>query len=701
MKIELYEMGRMSQTGNSLLRGIQNNSLPLLDLFLRESLQNSLDAADDSSENYINIDVIYDSFDTLGLAKHFEGIENTLSTRYKNNSNYIAVRDSKTVGLTGDIGSDISEGNLYSLVYGINQAQETKGSGGSWGLGKTSYFRLGIGMVIYYTRIKIGKGKYESRLVATLVEDQKEPNCVLPNISKSESAGIAWWGDETKDGSTIPITNIQEIEYILDTLNFPMYKGDETGTSIIIPYIDHKDFMKSNYVVDLEASDERLPFWYDDIDEFIKVVIQRWYYPRLDNNLYDGKHLNVSINGNKLIANEMEPIFKVMTDLYNIAYNGFGSSATNIRLGSKHSRLSREKLSEMLYYPELKYLEEDITVTRYFEDSVVGTLSMVTVTRDFLQESMGEFYPSIYKYMNLLHHDETTNRPVLTFTRKPGMIVSYETESPWLNRAKSTDKTEYNIGMFVLNSKNMLRSEYLVNEKVTTIEDYVRAGEPSDHTKWEDSPTIIENTTIIKNLINNTSRKFSNTLYEKPEPYKGDVKSVLSGRYGDILLPSTSFGKKANYVSRTRPVTSVQNRKIAKAKISMDYSEIFYTSNGLKVPFIYHAHESVESVKFEIKVALEVGSMKAYEFEELNSILPFYLESISIKESNIEREIALDRSDQVLKFKVDMTPNGIPYGLTIFDVKKSGDIEGYLNINTSGTQIRLNIDSTLTFGEEN
>ena len=44
MKIERAQHARMSETGSSLLRLIQNHELPVLDLLVRESIQNSLDA---------------------------------------------------------------------------------------------------------------------------------------------------------------------------------------------------------------------------------------------------------------------------------------------------------------------------------------------------------------------------------------------------------------------------------------------------------------------------------------------------------------------------------------------------------------------------------------------------------------------------------------------------------------------------------
>ena len=44
MKIEILEPGKMTQSGSSLLKLIQNNKTPSLDLFVREAVQNSLDA---------------------------------------------------------------------------------------------------------------------------------------------------------------------------------------------------------------------------------------------------------------------------------------------------------------------------------------------------------------------------------------------------------------------------------------------------------------------------------------------------------------------------------------------------------------------------------------------------------------------------------------------------------------------------------
>jgi hypothetical protein len=44
MRIEKAKYERMSQSGSAILRLFQNHEMPVLDLFVREVVQNSLDA---------------------------------------------------------------------------------------------------------------------------------------------------------------------------------------------------------------------------------------------------------------------------------------------------------------------------------------------------------------------------------------------------------------------------------------------------------------------------------------------------------------------------------------------------------------------------------------------------------------------------------------------------------------------------------
>ena len=193
MKIEIAEPGRMTQNGSSLLKLIQNNDMPILDLLVRESVQNSLDAAKADSK-YVSIDFIIDKFNSKELNNCLEEITIPLNKRFKDlKYEYIAIRDKNTTGLTGVLDyKDVKNneyGNLLKLIYEISKPQDSEGAGGSWGLGKTIYFRIGIGLVFYYTRI-FEDGKYKSRLAATLVEDENNKNSLIPKYKDFTKRGI-------------------------------------------------------------------------------------------------------------------------------------------------------------------------------------------------------------------------------------------------------------------------------------------------------------------------------------------------------------------------------------------------------------------------------------------------------------------------------------------------------------------------------
>ena len=71
MKIEIAKHERMSETGKSLLRLIQNNETPILDLLVREVIQNSLDAAL-SGDGFVQVDFNIRSFVRSKLTAHLE-----------------------------------------------------------------------------------------------------------------------------------------------------------------------------------------------------------------------------------------------------------------------------------------------------------------------------------------------------------------------------------------------------------------------------------------------------------------------------------------------------------------------------------------------------------------------------------------------------------------------------------------------------
>lgn len=80
MKIEIAEPGRMTQSGSSLLKLIQNNNMPILDLLVRESIQNSLDAKNEN-DSYVTVEFFTGEFNKLALNSELEGIKESLNKK--------------------------------------------------------------------------------------------------------------------------------------------------------------------------------------------------------------------------------------------------------------------------------------------------------------------------------------------------------------------------------------------------------------------------------------------------------------------------------------------------------------------------------------------------------------------------------------------------------------------------------------------
>ena len=98
--------------------------------------------------------------------------------------------------------------------------------------------------------------------------------------------GIAWWGkrDGLVAGSTIPVDNEFEIVKILSIFGLSPYTQSETGTTIIIPYIDEKVLLNEVYAINEPA--ESKPYWVGGIADYLNIALQRWYSPRLNNISY-------------------------------------------------------------------------------------------------------------------------------------------------------------------------------------------------------------------------------------------------------------------------------------------------------------------------------------------------------------------------------------------------------------------------------
>lgn len=523
MQIEIAEHERMSESGSSLLRLIQNNDTCRLDLLVRESVQNCLDAGDGTHDS-VRVDFDICEFETSQVAGYFEKISRNLISRYPGKQLCIAIRDTNTVGLTGPVRyTDIKNGkfgNLLKLVYEISKPQDQSGSGGSWGLGKTVYFRIGMGLVLYYSRIKKDGlfGGFESRLSVALVEDETKENCLLPQ-SGNLQRGIAWWGSsdpKNKAGKhTIPVTKEREIEKILSGFHIKPYSGSETGTTIIIPFINERELMDETVPSLIDAENEyKTPFWCKQgIDEYLKIAFQRWYAPRLNNKKYKGQYLDVYINGEHLTSGKMAPVFRLVQSLYNSTP------------GEEQEFDGKKVVSKAI----------ELRSTFVKGNSKAGFINYLKVTAQEMKMLEPDNYPNPYYYINKLSSDTMYNDPIILYTRKPGMIVSYATTGDWTDSIPKAAIGEYIVGLFVANSDNKLTAADI------TFEEYLRKSEKADHMAWDDWTLNGKNPQIISRLKKGVRKKIKDDFATITAGTDERKNLGLGKMLADALLPPTGF----------------------------------------------------------------------------------------------------------------------------------------------------------------
>lgn len=613
MEIEIAEHGRMTESGSSLLRLIQNNNIPLLDLLVRESVQNSLDAAKENGKS-VKVDFVTGKFDAPALNAHFDRITQKLDKKYSSaygeKYDFIQIRDSGTNGLTGPVSYDDVEnnqfGNLLKLVYEICKPQQNEGAGGSWGLGKTVYFRMGTGLVIYYSRI-YQDGQYTERMAACMVEDETKPDAILPSKGKLKR-GIAWWGKEADSNHTIPLENSPEIKEILDIFGISPYSGEETGTTIIIPYIKPDRLLSGVYALNEDATDR--PYWTKNVGDYINVAIQRWYAPRIHNCDYQyGPNLEPSVDNHTIDAGSMLPLFRAVREMYNITEQ------------NKESNCFTDKGCNVMV--------EQINLRNVFGNtSTAGRLVSVKLNEEYLEMLPPNNCKSPYQQVaNTYVSMDAGNSPLIMFTRRPGMIVGYDYSGAWTHSMTKTSQDEFVIGIFILNSSNVLRTSDGASSQIS-LEEYIRQGEKADHAEWNDHNVKGNNPKIVHNIQKNIIKKINQTYKEKVIDTSERQNIGLSHALADMLLPTREFGKQPSAPSGGNSGGSQGSSASKRSSFMLIGSPVY--NNGLlnyKYEMIIRNGECV----LDAEVITEFAKYSADKWEEeLEKPFPLAFEDFSI-----------------------------------------------------------------------
>ncbi|KGP91256.1 hypothetical protein N780_08585 [Pontibacillus chungwhensis BH030062] len=705
MKIEIAKHERMSESGSSLMRLIQNNELPTIDLLVRESIQNSSDAARDGVES-VKVDYNVKEFTPEAVNRHFEDIEEKLNHAYQGQKpKLLEVRDGHTTGLEGPLtyedAEDMNFGNLINLIYEISKPQQKEGAGGSWGLGKTVYFRIGIGLVIYYSRVKTESGAYESRIAACLIEDEKAKKTLLESPDKGPKRGIAWWGKKLdnssealndKHSTTIPLTNDEEIEELLGDLNVEPYKGEETGTSIIIPYINEDKLIKN-----AKATTTGQNWWTSSLEDYLSICIQRWYAPRITNvNYRYNLPLVTSINGKRINAEDMLPAFKVIQDLYN------------------STSFSLKKKKGLLLTSEEQIYKEDISLRNVFTSSGnAGVIAFAKLTKDQLLMSYPHNNANPLLHANVSYQEETDmNPPLMSYIRKPGMIVNYDASGSWVKNIPSTKEDEFLIGLFIPNSQNQLKSEY----NGVLLEEYLRKSEKADHTSWGDWTINDRNPLIVNKIKGHVGRKISDKYKDKNKD-KHERKNASVGKaIAEILLPPENFGKQSGPKpgGGTKPGNQKDPRIKSTLKITGNPS---FTAGSVSLPFTLTIGSKVKSSLLELKVVSEGGDIQADKWEKEDTIgsafplnfISANLDSVKVGKNNIVKnqepiQLLGEQTVEHDEFSINRnvtTRFNVPFGMNVSN--KSGapvTLNGSITFKSTQSNIQGSLASKDNVGDD-
>lgn len=615
MKYYSLPLQPMQESGAFLLRALQNEETPLLDLLVRESVQNALDAGRDGNQaEPVSVDFHIREHSLDAITSTFsEGLDlQMLAKRYLRTPKLLEIRDSGTEGLTGpmtfdSVGADGQHGNFLKLVFEIGRTRVDEGAGGSWGLGKTCYFRMGAGLVIYYSRINTAEG-YEERLVASLVEDENRED----RLQLKTQTGIAWWGaNESLQAITAP----EHIQEILKAFGTQSFTGKTTGTAIIIP------LLKENLLPVFDEEGGRVPWWYNSYEDYVNVAIQRWFSARLDNPFFSsGRYLRASVSGKEIASRDMLPIFRVSQCLYDRAIG--------------------EAPEKEDYLTAIGVNNNDVLCRaiqlrgEFIGNGNAGWLLAVTITPHQLHMDAPDNVPSPETCIFSKADSGPPHRPIMTFMRSPGMSICWDDSIDsrgWAGGFPGFADGRYVIGLFLPDSeRELLPSEARgLRPTVQNLEGYLRSCERADHAAWID----VNGGRVVEKIRAQCGRALKD-FGVLPQP-SVTVKPLMrmSRKLAELVLPSRGFGGDGRFGKATPRTTFVQSSKskgCTTLSPELEIMEIRYAASAIVMKWCLRWGMVQPDMPREITVSVdsEAGpiTFDAW-FESGLGAFPFRLES--------------------------------------------------------------------------
>ena len=606
--------------GSVTLKSLQNDNIPELDLLVREAIQNSSDAALGEAGPSYAVNFQYGSFTPAVFNSFLTDIENSLNIKYPiPSADFLEIRDTKTTGLTGyirkaDIKKD-DHGNFFKLIYDTGKRQTKSSAGGNWGFGKSVYYRVGIGIVIFYSKIKTETG-YDSRLIITLVEDEskKDSNgndATILNALEPLSAGKAWWG--IRDGEDLlPLQDMDFIKSVLDVFGLKPFKDNETGTSIIIPYLKTDSLLNGIIPADAEIEagikEHFSSVWTASIADYLRLSIQKWYAPKIHNrelpNFCDKKWLLVSVNSTPIRKQDMLPLFNLAQELY----------TTSIAKTYGHEYKSKT-------FPGIVCLP--VNIRGYFNGMTSGYVSVIKISKQELNGTQNLLSP--YDYIGKFEADGGLNEPVVMYSRDPGMIIDYAITGPWVkNIAPPESPDDFVFAFYFPITHKTLKQDLPAPEYAgMPLGEYLRDCEASDHMGWND-PVKMQ---IVQRIQKNTVNQISGHLKKSEQVNVDATASKLAGRLGRNLLPRVGYGKEpggSGGSGGSGGGTKINN-------IVLEISSQTIHGNSLVMNYELQLMHGKKDAKVSLMIASEGGWIDPVSWkDEIGTEFPAVFDSVSV-----------------------------------------------------------------------
>lgn len=648
-KLERYILKnqQMSVNAGTVLKVLGKPPINWSDVIVRESIQNSLDAAQNQITNKITFEInilkVENTnllIDNLFFLKQEENdlLFKRLADRIRLGDPAILIlKDSGTTGLSGPIRRDDKEWDLNNerknfdnLVYQLGINHGTSGSGGSYGFGKSSYYHLNqSGLVMYYSRSKEGQ-----RIAFSMISEREHKEEIA-------STGICWWGENYFYNGieyAAPITDEIRINEILSSLNLNdiAYKVDEFGTLIAIIAPDLNKLTDISNIDEIEEDlnsnekDNNAKFEekINKVNEVIKKCILKWYWPRI----YE-THEN---NENGII----KPLVVILND------HKITLPPPLIEMG---------KLLEAAEYSntnEINKEEVDFKVEKInhkFGNVLIGSLA--------------------YRKINISSSEKSDYFNKIAMIREPRMVVYYQ------DVQKKIDITT--ISVFLVNS-NFKAKSYANDLNLQKLDNAFRDSESATHSEWnyqifDESKKWFRG--YVKKAKEETIRIINNSLIDTEPLINSKTLGVIAKNLGKLLSSEAPGGMKIIKNGGLQNSAN-NNNKERKIKVISAATE-FEDENIMTINILLGNYEFNVSYKMTLLAKSTSEALSQTEWQrqlgggfpfkllsayskdfnlnlkKTENIIDFILENNEIKQANILLKIQVEKMDSLISFEIN------------------------------------------------